>query len=63
LAIGLVGAWMVGRAMQNVLFGVGAIHAGVFAATGGIMLIVVLLAVYLPSRRAAEVSPLEALRE
>lgn len=63
LAIGVVGAWLVGRAMQSVLFGVGAVHLGVLTATGGVMLVVVLLAVYLPSRRAAQVSPLEALRD
>jgi predicted permease len=63
LALGGLGAWLVGRAMQSVLFGVGAIHPGVFAATAGIMMIVVLLAVYLPSRRAANLSPVEALRD
>ncbi len=63
LIIGMGGAWLVGRAMQSVLFGVGAIHPGVFAVTGGVMMIVVLLAVYLPLRRAAQVSPIEALRD
>lgn len=63
LAIGAMGAWLVGRAMQNVLFGVGAIHFGVFATTAAVMMVAVLLAVYLPSRRAAQVSPLEALRD
>jgi ABC-type antimicrobial peptide transport system permease subunit len=63
LAVGVLGAWGAGRAMQSVLFGVGSIHLGVIAATAGVMMIVVLLAVYLPSRRAARISPLEALRD
>jgi predicted permease len=63
LVLGLAGAWLAGRAMQSVLFGVGAINGGVFAATSAVMVIVVLMAVYLPSRRAARVSPLEALRD
>jgi hypothetical protein len=63
LVFGVIGAWLVGRAMQSELFGVGAIHVGVFAVTACVMIAVVLLAVYVPSRRAAQVSPLEAIRE
>ena len=63
LVVGVIGAWLVGRAMQSELYGVTAIHAGVFAATAGVMIAVVLLAVYVPSRRAAQVSPLEAIRD
>ena len=63
LAVGTLGAWAVGHAMQSVLFGVGSIHPGVLAATAGVMMVVVLLAVYLPSRRAARISPLDALRD
>lgn len=63
LAIGVIGAWLAGRAMQSVVFGVAAIHPGIWAATGSVMMVVVLLAVYLPSRRAARVSPIEALRD
>lgn len=63
LVVGVIGAWLVGRAMQSELYGITAIHAGVFAATAGVMIAVVLLAVYVPSRRAAQVSPLEAIRD
>jgi len=63
IAIGVFGAWGVGRSMQNVLFGVGAVHLGVLTAAAGVMLTVVLLATYLPSRRASRVSPIEALRD
>ena len=63
IGIGLIGAWSAGRAMQKILFGVGAVHVGVLAAAAGVMFIVVLLATFLPSHRASRVSPLEALRD
>jgi len=62
LALGGFGAWAVGRAMKSVLFEVGAMHAGVLVATAGVMMIVVLLACWLPARRAANTDPMEALR-
>lgn len=63
LALGALGAWGAGRAMQTMLFGVGTVHVGVLAATAGVMMLVVLLATYLPSHRASRVSPIEALRD
>jgi predicted permease len=63
LTLGMVGAWAVGLAMRNVLFGVGLMHPGVCALTGVVMTLVVLGAVYLPSRRASRINPLEALRD
>lgn len=44
LALGALGAWGAGRAMQTMLFGVGTVHVGVLAATAGVMMLVVLLA-------------------
>jgi len=63
IGLGVLGAWAAGRAMQSVLFGVGTVNAGVLLATAAVMMIVVLLAVFLPSYRASRVSPLEALRD
>lgn len=63
VGLGMLGAWGAGRAMQNQLYGVGAVHAGVLAATAAVMILVVLLATFLPSHRASRVSPIEALRE
>ncbi len=63
IVLGVLGAWAAGRAMQSVLFGVGTVHVGVLLATAGVMMVVVLLAVFLPSYRASRVSPLEALRD
>ena len=63
IALGVLGAWADGRALQSVLFGVGTVHVGVLLVTAAIMMVVVLLAVFLPSYRASRVSPLEALRD
>jgi len=63
LILGVLGAWGAGRAMQSVLFGVGAIHLGVLLAASAVMAVVVLLAVFLPSHRASRVSPIDALRD
>lgn len=60
--IGVFTAWAAGRAMQGQLFGVGAVNMPVFVATAGMMTVVVLLAVFLPSHRASRVSPIEVLR-
>ncbi len=62
IALGVLGAWLAGRAMQSVLFGVGTWNFGVLAAAAGVMLGVVFFAMFLPSRRAARTSPIDALR-
>jgi ABC-type antimicrobial peptide transport system permease subunit len=60
--LGLGFAWFVGRAMSSMLFGVAPAHAGVLAATAAVVTSAGLLASFLPSRRAARVHPIEALR-
>ena len=60
--LGILGSWAAGRAMQSVLFGVGAVDARVLAATAVTMVVVVLLATFIPSRRATKVDPMVALR-
>ena len=63
IALGALGAWGVGRAMQSMLFGLGAVHAGVLVGAALVMMVVVLAATFLPSHRASRVSPIEALRD
>jgi putative ABC transport system permease protein len=62
LAIGLVGAYFIGRAMQTMLFGVGTIDYSAFGAVGAILLAASLIACYFPARRAASVEPMQVLR-
>jgi len=61
-AIGLVGAYFVGRAMQSTLFGVGAIDLRAFGAVSLLLMIAALLACLVPAWRASRVDPLVALR-
>jgi putative ABC transport system permease protein len=62
LSFGLIGAYLVGRAMQSILFGVSAIDFSVFGAAGLLLLFAALLACYLPALRAAMVEMMELLR-
>ena len=62
LLLGSVGTWAVGRAMQSVLFDVGAVDPRVLTTTVAVMILVVLVACLIPARRAARVDPMVALR-
>jgi predicted permease len=62
LGLGVAGAWAAGQAMRSLLFDVAAMDVGVLVVTGLVLMAVVLLAAFLPSHRAARVSPVEALR-
>jgi len=63
LALGVVGAYALGRAMQSTLFGTGAINAPVLLVVGAVLMASALLACYLPARRASAVDPMVALRQ
>ena len=62
LALGLVGAWWLGRAGSRLLFGVTAGDPGTFATVSLLLTAVVLAACYVPARRAAALDPVAALR-
>jgi len=61
--LGIIGAWLTGRAMQAVLFHVPALSLSIFAGATCVMALVSLVACLLPSQRAARISPMEALAE
>jgi predicted permease len=62
IAFGAMGAWAAGRAMQSLLFGVGPFPPVIVILTGLTLTGIVSLAILIPSRRAAKVHPMEALR-
>jgi putative ABC transport system permease protein len=62
VAIGLAAALAGSRLIESLLYDVGPRDPGVFFATTLTLLAVALLACWLPARRAARLSPIEALR-
>ena len=62
LTIALPVSWAFGRLIESQLFGVRPMDALTIAASGGILTLVCLIAAAVPARKAALVSPLEALR-
>jgi predicted permease len=60
--IGMLGSWMAGRAMADLLYGVAPLNALVLGGTAVLTATVALPACLLPSQRAARVAPNEALR-
>lgn len=62
-ALGVLGAWLTGRAMQAVLFQVPPLHVATLAGAAGLLGAVCLAACLLPSHRAARVSPMVVLTE
>jgi predicted permease len=60
--LGLIGAWLIGRAMQSVLFGVPALPVATLFGTAVVMTAVSLIACLIPTRRATKVDPMVALR-
>jgi putative ABC transport system permease protein len=62
LAAGAGLAFVLGRLLETLLYGVKPVAAGVYAATAAALLVVALLACVIPARRAAQVDPVVALR-
>ena len=62
VALGLVGAWWLGRAGSSLLFGVTASDPLTFATVSLLLTAVAIAACYFPARRAMRVDPIVALR-
>jgi predicted permease len=62
VVLGLAAAAASTRALRSLLFGVGALDAATFVGVAGAMVVVGLLAAYLPARRASRVDPIESIR-
>lgn len=62
VAVGLIAAAFLTRLMSALLFGVDPADPITYGIVSVVLVIVTLLASYLPSRRAARVDPVEALR-
>jgi putative ABC transport system permease protein len=62
IAIGSVGAFVLMRILQSLLFEVRANDASTYAVVAVVLFFIALLACYLPARRATKVDPLVALR-
>ncbi len=62
IAIGVVASIGLTRVMQSFLFGVGATDALTFIAVSALLIVVALIANYIPARKATRVNPVIALR-
>jgi ABC-type antimicrobial peptide transport system permease subunit len=62
IALGVLGAWVSGRAMQSILFHVPAHHPATFAGAAILLGSIALLASLIPAWRASRAEPMEALR-
>jgi predicted permease len=61
--LGMIGAWMAGQAMRAALFHVPAHSPAILAGSAAVIAAISFLACLLPARRAARISPVQALAD
>ncbi|HXB74699.1 MAG TPA: FtsX-like permease family protein, partial [Candidatus Acidoferrales bacterium] len=62
LGLGMAGSWAVMRALKSLLYGVTATDGWVLAGSTLVLLVVGIIASWLPAHRAATIDPVSALR-
>jgi putative ABC transport system permease protein len=62
LCSGMVGALILGRVLSSMLFGISPLDPITYVGVSTLFTVVILLACYLPARRAARIDPVQALR-
>jgi putative ABC transport system permease protein len=63
LGLGLIASFFAGQGISALLFGVSATAPSVFVLISMLMIVTGLGAAYIPARRAAQIDPLNALRQ
>jgi putative ABC transport system permease protein len=62
VVLGTLGTLGLSRYVRGRVFGIETPDPGTFLATAGLLMVIILLACYIPARRATRVDPLDALR-
>jgi putative ABC transport system permease protein len=62
VGVGLAGAYLVTRLMESLLYGVSATDLSTFGGVAFLLVLVAIIASYIPARRATKVDPIIALR-
>lgn len=63
VAVGVIGAFALARAMSSMLFGVSASDSGTYLGAAAVAVVSAVAASWLPMRRAAHVDPIQSLRQ